>query len=50
MIPGSDPPPQVLWVRVGNVTNREFFAATLQRALELLRAGEPLVEMQGEAR
>jgi predicted nuclease of predicted toxin-antitoxin system len=43
-----DPPPQVLWVRIGNLTNRslrEYFGATLRSALELLRGGEPLVEM-----
>jgi len=42
------PPPQVLWVRVGNVTNRalrEFFGAALERALGLLDSGEPLVEV-----
>jgi predicted nuclease of predicted toxin-antitoxin system len=48
-----DPPPQVLWIRVGNLTNRalrEFFSGTLRRALELLQVGEPLVEMQGTPR
>lgn len=48
-----NPPPQVLWIRVGNLTNRalrEFLGATLRRALELLRAGEPLVEMHGAPR
>lgn len=41
-------PPQILWLRLGNLTNRalqEYFAAALPRALELLGAGEPLVEM-----
>ncbi len=48
-----DPPPQVLWVRIGNLTNRslrEFFGATLKSALELLDAGEPLVEMHRTSR
>ena len=47
-----DPPPQVLWVRVGNVTNRalqEYFTAALPRTLELLRGGEPLVELHKAA-
>ena len=42
------PPPQILWLRVGNLTNRalqEYFAAAMLQALELLEAGEPLVEM-----
>jgi len=43
-----DPPPQVLWLRVGNVTTpalREYFALAMPRALELLKSGEPLVEL-----
>ena len=42
------PPPQVLWVRCGNTSNtylRRILVATLQNALELLSAGEPLVEI-----
>lgn len=41
-------PPQVLWLRVGNLTNRalqEYFAAAMPRALALLKTGEPLVEL-----
>ena len=42
------PPPQVVWVTTGNVTNaglRTLVAAAWPRAIELLRAGEPLVEV-----
>lgn len=42
------PPPQVVWVTTGNVTNvglRALIAAAWPRAVELLRAGEPLVEL-----
>lgn len=41
-------PPHNFWVRVGNVTNRalrEFFGVAMPRALELLAAGEPVVEL-----
>ncbi len=43
-----DPPPQVLWVRVGNVTNAALKAhcqRSLGRAIDYLRAGESLVEL-----
>ena len=46
------PPPQVLWVTLGNTSNarmREVLRRTLPRAMELLAAGEPLVEI-GEPR
>lgn len=42
------PPPQVLWVRCGNTSNkhmRRVFIETLPGALALLEAGEPLVEI-----
>ena len=42
------PPPQVVWVTTGNVTNaalRTLVEAAWGRAVELLRAGEPLVEL-----
>ncbi len=41
-------PPQVIWVRCGNTSNRrlrEILAATLQTALDLLQAGESLIEI-----
>jgi predicted nuclease of predicted toxin-antitoxin system len=42
------PPPQVLWVRCGNVTNRALkarFEAELERALGRLRAGDSVVQI-----
>ncbi len=42
------PPPQVIWVRCGNTSNsrlREVLTSTLPKALELLDAGERLVEI-----
>ena len=45
------PPPQVLWVTLGNTTNarmREVLERTFPRAVELLGSGEPLIEI-GEA-
>lgn len=41
-------PPQVVWVTCGNTSNarlKEVLATTLPKALELLRAGEGLVEI-----
>jgi len=42
------PPPQVIWVTCGNTSNarmREILASALPQALDLLRGGEPLVEI-----
>lgn len=42
------PPPHVLWITCGNTSNaalKRILAATLSRSLELLAAGEPLVEI-----
>ncbi len=42
------PPPQVLWVTLGNTSNsrmRNVLERTFSRALELLESGEPLVEI-----
>jgi len=42
------PPPQVIWVRCGNVTNahlKRVFASTFPDALKLLETGESLVEI-----
>ena len=42
------PPPQVLWLTCGNTSNeqlQEVLHATLPAALELLTAGEPLIEI-----
>jgi predicted nuclease of predicted toxin-antitoxin system len=43
------PPPQVVWLRCGNVTNRELRRIVLDawpRALDLLAAGEALIEIR----
>jgi predicted nuclease of predicted toxin-antitoxin system len=43
------PPPQVLWLRIGNLTNRslrEYLPKVMSRAIEALLAGEPLVELR----
>ncbi|GAA4000709.1 hypothetical protein GCM10022408_09770 [Hymenobacter fastidiosus] len=42
------PPPPILWITRGNTPNerlQQVLLSTLPAALELLRAGEPLVEM-----
>ena len=42
------PPPQVIWVTCGNTSNarlKEILTNTLAKALELLRSGEKLVEI-----
>jgi predicted nuclease of predicted toxin-antitoxin system len=42
------PPPQIIWVTCGNTSNarlKEILTATLPKAIELLRAGERLVEI-----
>lgn len=41
-------PPQVLWITCGNTSNRamrRILSGALPSALELLRSGEPLVEI-----
>ncbi|MEG4067659.1 DUF5615 family PIN-like protein [Microcoleus sp. Pol11C2] len=43
-------PPQIIWLTCGNTSNarlREILSATLAEALEILKAGEPLVEISG---
>lgn len=43
-------PPQVIWLRCGNRSNRELeriLEATLPEALLLLERGEPVVEVTG---
>lgn len=45
-----NPPPQILWITCGNVTNRALravLATTLPAALAHLRNGEPVVEITG---
>lgn len=44
-------PPQIIWLTCGNTSNarlREILSATLSEALELLQAGEVLVEISGD--
>jgi predicted nuclease of predicted toxin-antitoxin system len=46
------PPPQVVWLRCGNVTNRELRRIVLDawpQALNLLAAGEALIELRRRA-
>ncbi len=46
-------PPQPIWLRCGNCSNRELeriLTATLAGAVELLKNGEPLVEVTGAVR
>lgn len=43
-----DPPPQVLWLRIGNTSNRHlrtYLEVTMGRAIELLSSSEPVVEL-----
>lgn len=42
------PPPQILWITCGNTSNarlKEILSGALPQAMELLRRGEPLVEI-----
>jgi predicted nuclease of predicted toxin-antitoxin system len=44
-------PPQIIWLTCGKTSNtrlREIFSSVLPTALELLRSGEPLVEISGD--
>lgn len=44
-------PPQIIWLTCGNTSNarlREILSSTLLDALELLKSGEKLVEIQGD--
>lgn len=46
------PPPQVVWVTTGNITNRDLRAVLAKlwpRTVELLRSGEALIEMGTDA-
>ncbi|HEX5709592.1 MAG TPA: DUF5615 family PIN-like protein [Pyrinomonadaceae bacterium] len=45
------PPPQVIWVRCGNTSNarlKQVLAKTLPKALEMLKTGERLVEINAD--
>jgi predicted nuclease of predicted toxin-antitoxin system len=42
------PPPQIIWLTFGNTSNarlKKIFAQTLNRALDLMEAGEIIVEI-----
>ena len=44
------PPPQVLWIACGNTSNeslKRILKKTLREALDLIKQGEPLVEIRG---
>lgn len=48
MLDRLGPPPQVIWLTCGNTSNavlREILRVALPNALELIRSGEPLVEI-----
>ena len=43
------PPPQVIWLRLGNCSNavlQDVLSTTLPRAMDHLRSGEPWVEIR----
>lgn len=46
-----DTPPKIIWLTCGNTSNaklKEILSITLMNALELLEAGEKLVEISGK--
>ncbi len=48
LVRGLGSPPQVLWLRCGNMPNsrrKAILVRTLPYAIELLREGEPIVEI-----
>ena len=48
MVARRGPPPQVVWVTVGNTSDRrlrEVLGRVFPEAIEMLAAGEPLVEI-----
>jgi predicted nuclease of predicted toxin-antitoxin system len=45
------PPPKIIWLTCGNTSNKrlkEIFTTNLEKALNLLFAGENMVEIKGE--
>ena len=49
LVEEQGPPPQVIWLRLGNCSNaalQEVLSTTLSRAMEHLRDGEPWVEIR----
>ena len=50
LLDAHGPPPQIIWVTCGNTSNsrlRQILTNTLSKAIELLEAGEKLVEING---
>jgi predicted nuclease of predicted toxin-antitoxin system len=48
LLEANGPPPKVIWLTCGNTSNarlKEILTETLEKALELLQAGERLVEI-----
>ena len=42
------PPPKIIWITCGNTSNakmREVLEKSLQKAIDMLQAGEPVVEI-----
>jgi predicted nuclease of predicted toxin-antitoxin system len=42
------PPPQLIWIICGNTSNlkmRAILEKSLEKAMELIRSGEPIVEI-----
>ena len=52
LVERQGPPPQILWVTSGNTSEerlRKILGSLFQEALNMLEAGEPLVEVSGSA-
>ena len=52
LVERQGPPPQILWVTSGNTSEerlRKILGNVFQEALNMLEAGEPLVEVSGSA-
>jgi predicted nuclease of predicted toxin-antitoxin system len=48
LLEGFGPPPQVIWLTCGNTSNvrlKQILTQTLEKGLERLQTGEPLVEI-----
>lgn len=49
LVETKGPPPQVIWLTSGNTSNknlRRILEGTMEDAIELLRRGEPIVEIR----
>ena len=52
LVERQGPPPQILWVTSGNTSEerlRKILGSVFHEALNMLEAGEPLVEVSGSA-